>query len=166
MMKLLLAALTILLPATGARAQVTPCTGPNEIPAAGVATAYCHNGRMGFALTEFAAISQLKNMPQARARAFAKREAELKARAALAEFLSAADLSHHDVQNEEELDSAERQNWQVFMKSTTEQTVRAHLKAGIVVIAVDSREGAVYVTVATSPDLTDLAKSVNNGFAK
>ena len=45
-------------------AQEKSCTGPSELPpAGGVGTPYCHNGRMGYAVTEFAAISQATNMP-------------------------------------------------------------------------------------------------------
>jgi hypothetical protein len=165
MKKLLLAAVTMLMSATAVHAQPAPCTEPKQLPAAGVADRYCDNGRMGFAATESAAISQLKNMPRARAISFARHEAELHARAALAKFLSKGNLSFAE-HYEEQTNPAESQSWQALYKATTDHTIRDTLVAGIAVIAVDTQEGAVYVTVASSPDLSRFVDSINNGFSK
>ena len=156
-----LVCLTILSPLAPFHAQEMKCSGPSELPPAGVSTLYCHNGRMGFAVTEFAPISQAARIPHLRAVAFAKREAELKARVALARFLSDSSLYSKTLQSESFLDSTGRSEWENFLDDTNEEAFRARLKSGIVIIANETRDGAVYVTAATTPDFSDLSSSIN-----
>lgn len=155
-------ALAVLYPVCVLKAEPLECTGPSELPAAGISAPYCHNGRMGFAATEYAPISQAANIPNLRAFDFAKQEAELKARGALAKFLNDSSMWETAIRSSNMVDSSERQAWLALVSNTQVQTVRARLAAGVRVVATDAREGAVFVTVATSPDMKDMASSISN----
>jgi hypothetical protein len=116
---------------------------------------------MGYAVTEFASISQAANMPYPRAAEFATRKAQLKARVALARFLSESSLYGAANLDEQSIDSSERQEWNEFFHDTNGEDFRVRLKSGISIIASETRDGAVYITAATTPDLSDLSDSVN-----
>lgn len=143
-------------------AQSIQCSGPSVIPKAGLQGPYCHNGRMGFAATEFAPLSEAANIPKARALMFARREAEMKARTAIAKFLNKASISEHEINNNSMIDSSERSLWLNFVSSTSIQSVKGKLAAGVAVIATDQADDMVYVTVATTPDMKDLSSSITN----
>lgn len=141
-------------------ATAAQCSGPSELPPAGVSTLYCHNGRMGFAVTQSAAVSQAKNLPRMRAIDFARREAELKARVELARFISESKLQSESLQKSTLLDSSERQEWQNFLSIVSEETFRTRLAAGIAIVASETRGDAVYVTAASLPDFVDVSGAI------
>jgi hypothetical protein len=142
------------------RVDAAGCTGPSELPPAGVSTLYCDNGRMGFAVSESAAVSQAKNLPRMRALDFARREAELKARIALARFITESSMQSEALQKETLLDSIERQEWKNFLSITSKETFRTELASGIAIVATETRDDAVYVTAASFPDLAEVANAI------
>ena len=148
--------------ASAAAQQTIPCSGPSAIPSGGMQGPYCHNGRMGFAATEFAPLSQASSMPRMRAVMFARREAEMRARSSMARFLSDMSITETSISSDASLESSERDAWMNFISTTSVQTVRAKLLAGVAVIATDEQEDVIFITVATTPDMKDLAGSVNN----
>lgn len=148
--------------ASRAKADTIECKGPTGFPPAGMTAPFCHNGRMGFAATEYAPLSTAANMPRMRASDFARQEAEMKARGAIAKFLNDSSVWEASIRSSNMVDSSERQAWLTFVSNTQVQTVRARLGAGVALVAAEERDGAVYVTVATSPDMKDMAGSIND----